>query len=97
MGPILAAVLGTAVTEGTSVLGLLVAVAYGAGFTLPFVVLTTGVGRSPRWMELANAHWRGIDAVSVAVLLTLGLILLTNSLGWLDVLPVLHLPPVGPR
>ena len=80
IGVTLGAVLSSAVTTGTTSHGLVLMVAYCLGLGLPFVVLAFALERARPLVRVINSHRRAIDLASAAVLLVMGLLLLTNKL-----------------
>ena len=84
IGLTLGAVLSSAVTTGTTAQGLVLMVAYCVGLGLPFVVLAFALESTRPLVRVINSHRRAIDLVSAAVLLAMGLLLLTNKLAVLS-------------
>ncbi len=80
IGVTLGAVLSSAVTTGTTAQGLLLIVAYCVGLGVPFIVLAFALESARPLVRIINSHRRAIDLVSAAVLLVMGLLLLTNRL-----------------
>lgn len=80
IGVTLGAVLSSAVTSGTTAQGLVLMVAYSVGLGLPFIVLAFALESARPVVRFVNSHRRAIDLVSAAVLLAMGLLLLTNKL-----------------
>ena len=80
IGVTLSAVLTSAVTAGTTAQGLGLMIAYCFGLGLPFVALAFGLERARPFVRLINSHRRAIDLASAAVLLVMGVLLLTNKL-----------------
>jgi cytochrome c-type biogenesis protein len=80
IGPVLGAVLTSGATTGTTARGLLIVAFYCVGLGLPFLVLGVGVDGGVAAVRKLNAWRRPIDLASAAVLGTMGLLLLTNSL-----------------
>jgi cytochrome c-type biogenesis protein len=80
IGVTLSAVLSSAVSAGTTAQGLLLMVAYCLGLGLPFIALAFALERARPLVRLVNSHRRAIDLASAAVLLVMGLLLLTNKL-----------------
>lgn len=80
IGVTLGAVLSSAVTSGTTSQGLFLMVAYCLGLGLPFVLLAFALERARPLVRVINSHRRAIDLASAAVLLVMGLLLLTNKL-----------------
>lgn len=84
IGVTLSAVLSSAVSAGTTGQGLVLMIAYCLGLGLPFVVLAFAFERARPFVRVVNQHRRAIDLASAAVLLVMGLLLLTNKLTLLS-------------
>jgi cytochrome c-type biogenesis protein len=84
IGVTLGAVLSSAVTTGTTAQGLVLMVAYCVGLGLPFIVLAFALESTRPLVGFINSHRRAIDLISAAVLLAMGLLLLTNKLAVLS-------------
>jgi len=84
IGITLSAVLTSAVTAGTTAQGLGLMLAYCAGLAVPFLVLALLLERTRPLIRVLNSHRRAIDLVSAAVLVAMGLLLLTNRLAILS-------------
>jgi cytochrome c-type biogenesis protein len=84
IGVTLGAVLSSAVTTGTTAQGLVLMVAYCVGLGLPFIVLAFALESTRPLVRVINSHRRAIDLISAAVLLAMGLLLLTNKLAVLS-------------
>jgi cytochrome c-type biogenesis protein len=80
IGVTLSAVLTSAVSAGTTAQGLVLMVAYCLGLGLPFIALAFALEQARPLVRLVNRHRRAIDLASAAVLLAMGLLLLTNNL-----------------
>ncbi len=80
IGVTLSAVLSSAVSAGTTAQGLALMVAYCLGLGLPFIVLAFALESARPMVRFVNSHRRAIDLASAAVLLVMGLLLLTNKL-----------------
>jgi cytochrome c-type biogenesis protein len=80
IGVTLSAVLSSAVSAGTTAQGLVLMIAYCLGLGLPFLALAFAFERARPLVRLVNSHRRAIDLASAAVLLVMGLLLLTNKL-----------------
>ncbi len=80
IGVTLSAVLSSAVSAGTTAQGLVLMIAYCLGLGLPFLALAFALERARPLVRLVNSHRRAIDLASAAVLLVMGLLLLTNKL-----------------
>jgi len=84
IGVTLSAVLSSAVTVGTTPQGLSLMIAYCLGLGLPFLALAFGLENARPLVAYVNAHRRAIDLASAAVLVVMGVLLLTNRLTWLS-------------
>lgn len=84
IGVTLGAVLSSAVTVGTTPQGLSLMIAYCLGLGVPFLALAFGLENARPLVAYVNAHRRAIDIASAAVLVVMGLLLLTNKLSWLS-------------
>jgi cytochrome c-type biogenesis protein len=84
IGVTLGAVLSSAVTVGTTPQGLSLMLAYCLGLGLPFIALAFALGSTRPLLRFVNDHRRAIDLGSAAVLLVMGVLLLTNRLTWLS-------------
>jgi cytochrome c-type biogenesis protein len=84
IGATLGAVLSSALVVGTTARGLALMLAYCLGLGLPFVGIALGVGQATPLVRALNRHRRAIDLVSAAILLVMGLLLLTNRLTLLS-------------
>jgi cytochrome c-type biogenesis protein len=87
LGPTLAAVYSLALAEGTAARGAVLGLAYCLGLGVPFVLVALGA----RWAVGATAflrrHARAVTRIGGAVLVVVGLLLLTGAwtelMGWL--------------
>jgi cytochrome c-type biogenesis protein len=84
IGVTLGAVLSSAVTVGTTPQGLSLMIAYCLGLGVPFLALAFGLEYTRPLVMYVNAHRRAIDLASAAVLVVMGVLLLTNRLAWLS-------------
>ena len=81
IGITLGAVLSSAVTIGTTGQGLVLMVAYCLGLGLPFLAVALLLERAGPVLRYVNEHRRVIDYASAAVLVVMGVLLLTNRLA----------------
>jgi cytochrome c-type biogenesis protein len=84
IGITLSAVLSSAVTAGTTAQGLALMIAYCLGLGLPFIALAFALESARPLIRVVNSHRRAIDLASAAVLLVMGVLLLTNKLTLLS-------------
>jgi cytochrome c-type biogenesis protein len=84
IGLTLGAVLSSAVSVGTTPQGLSLMLAYCLGLGLPFIALAFALGSTRPLIAFVSEHRRAIDIASAAVLVVMGLLLLTDRLTWLS-------------
>ena len=80
IGITLSAVLSSAVTAGTTAQGLSLMIAYCLGLGVPFIALAFALESARPLVRFVNTHRRAIDLASAAVLVVMGVLLLTNRL-----------------
>jgi cytochrome c-type biogenesis protein len=100
IGITLGAVISSGISRGTTAQGLLLMVAYCLGLGLPFLLLGLAVDRSAGLVRALAGRRRLIDLASGAVLVAMGVLLMTNNLLALTnflsrVLPSQLLDPFG--
>ena len=83
IGVTLGAVLSSAVTVGTTPQGLSLMLAYCLGLGVPFLILAFALENARPLVRFVNEHRRAIDLASAAVLVVMGVLLLTNNLALL--------------
>jgi len=81
IGPTLAAILTLSLTGGSAGRGALLAVAFCVGLGLPFVLIGLGLDRSQRALGWLRRHRLAVQRTGGAVLVVLGLALLTGAWG----------------
>jgi len=79
LGPTLAAVYSLAVSEATATRGALLGVAYCLGLGVPFVVVALGARWAMGATSFLRRHARTVTRVGGAVLVLVGLLLLTGA------------------
>jgi cytochrome c-type biogenesis protein len=89
IGPTLSAVLGLAGTSGTAARGALLALAYGIGLGIPFLIVAFAFQRGMQWFAWARRHARLITALGGGLLVVVGILEITGTWGaamsWLQV------------
>jgi cytochrome c-type biogenesis protein len=83
VGPILTGILLVASQMDTVGQGILLLTAYSLGLGIPFLLLGLAFGPLSRWLRRANRYLGLISAVSGALLVLMGVLIFTNSLGFL--------------
>jgi cytochrome c-type biogenesis protein len=81
IGPTLAAVMALSLEGGSPARGALLSTAYALGLGLPFVLLAFGLQRSTRMLDVVRRHRRTISRVGGALLVVIGLALVTGLWG----------------
>jgi cytochrome c-type biogenesis protein len=84
IGITLGAVLSSAATIGATPQGLSLMLAYCLGLGLPFIALAFALESARPLVRFVHAHRRAIDLASAAVLVVMGVLLLTNNLTLLS-------------
>ena len=92
IGPTLSAVLALSLTEGSQARGIILAVAYCLGLGLPFLALAFWIEHSSKVLGWLRKHRLGLMRFGGAMLIVLGILLVTGlwgSLthllqGWID-------------
>jgi cytochrome c-type biogenesis protein len=89
IGPTLSAVLGLAGTSGTAARGALLALAYGIGLGIPFLIVAFAFQRGMQFFGWARRHARLITGLGGAMLVVVGVLEVTGTWGaamsWLQV------------
>jgi cytochrome c-type biogenesis protein len=80
IGVILGAVISSGIAHGTTLQGLGLMIAYCLGLGLPFVAMSVGIDRALPLIRSLGGRRRAIDLGSGAVLVAMGLLLMTNNL-----------------
>jgi cytochrome c-type biogenesis protein len=97
VGPILGAILALAGSYGSVAQGALLLVAYSAGLGVPFVLVAVVFGRLTPLLARVQRHSLVINRVAGALLIVVGILIVTGQLGvlssWLvRVLPTFEIP-----
>ena len=80
VGPVLGAILTLALATGSLNQGVALLTAYSAGLAIPFLLAALGIGRAAEWMRRHAAAVRVVSKVTGAVMVIIGVLLLTGSL-----------------
>jgi cytochrome c-type biogenesis protein len=78
IGPTLAVILTMAFDSGSSGRAALLGVAYSLGLGIPFILITLGFGWATRSVGFVRRHIRVVNIVGGAVLIVLGLLMVTG-------------------
>jgi cytochrome c-type biogenesis protein len=92
IGPVLGAVLTSGIDQGTTGRGMLLMVAYCLGLGAPFVVVALLIDRASPVLRMLNRHQRLISLVGGALVVAMGVLVVSNNVpllyGWFSA----HLP-----
>lgn len=80
VGPVLAAILTYASTQDTVSQGIWLLMAYSLGLGVPFLIAGWGVNVFFSFFERVNKYFRAVEIASGALLVALGLLLITDNL-----------------
>ncbi len=80
IGITLGAVISSGIARGTSTQGLVLMAAYCLGLGVPFLLLSLAVDRGAGLVRVLGRHRRVIDLTSGAILVAMGVLLMTNNL-----------------
>ncbi len=81
VGPILGSILLFAGTQQTAGQGVLLLASYSAGLGVPFLLSGLGVGYFFRFYQTFRRYFRGVEIASSAMLLLVGVLLISNYLN----------------
>jgi len=81
VGPVLAAILLLAGESRSALVGTTYLIAYSLGLTLPFLLVGYFIQRSQNVIKALTPHLGWIKYVTAAIVVALGLLLLTGNLG----------------
>jgi len=86
VGPILGGILGLATATASVLHGTVLLVAYAAGLAIPFLAVAMGASWVSRRLTWVGRHHNAVSMVTGAMLVILGVLMLTNTLGRLSTL-----------
>lgn len=84
VGVVLGAILTLAINEASVGRGALLLLAYSLGLGIPFLLMALGIGQASHFLRRTQRAMRVVTIVSGLFLVVLGVLILTNSLGWLS-------------
>jgi cytochrome c-type biogenesis protein len=84
VGPTLGSILTAAATEQTVSKGGFLLAAYSAGLAVPFLVTALAFNRATTAFRWLRQHYLAVTAVSGAILIAMGILLLTNEITQLN-------------
>ncbi len=83
VGPVLAGILALAWSSQTVWQGIYLLIAYCLGLGLPFIGVSLAIGAASRPLKWLSRHAFATSAVSAALLITIGILMLTGNLGYI--------------
>jgi cytochrome c-type biogenesis protein len=86
IGPILGGILGLAAASASVASGTVLLVAYAAGLAIPFLAMALGASWVSKRLTWVGRHHHAVSMVTGAMLVILGVLMLTNMLGRLAAL-----------
>ena len=81
LGPILAGILTLASTKETVGEGVFLLAVYSMGLGLPFLITSLGINQFLAFYSRFKKHFHAVEMVSGALVVTVGLLILTNNLS----------------
>jgi cytochrome c-type biogenesis protein len=84
IGPILGGIIGIAAATATFAQGTMLLLAYAAGLAIPFIAVAMGASVVARRMSWFGRHHHAVNLVTGALLVILGVLMFTNTLGRLS-------------
>jgi cytochrome c-type biogenesis protein len=85
IGPILAGILAIASTKQTVMQGVVLLAVYSLGLGIPFLATSLGLNRFLAFYSRFKRHFRAVEIASGALVVAVGVLVLTNSLSRLAV------------
>jgi cytochrome c-type biogenesis protein len=86
IGPILGGILGLATVTASVAEGTVLLVAYAAGLAVPFLAVALGADWVAHRLTWVGRHHRAISAITGAALVTIGVLMITDTLARLATL-----------
>ena len=86
IGPILGGILGLAAASASVASGTVLLVAYAAGLAIPFLAMALGASWVSQRLTWVGRHHHAVSMITGALLVLLGVLMLTNMLGRLAAL-----------
>ena len=80
IGPILAGILAVASTRETVTQGMFLLAVYSAGLGIPFLLTSLALNKFLSFYGRFKRHFRAVEVVSGALVIVVGLLIMTNSL-----------------
>lgn len=83
VGPILGSILLLASTSSTAIQGGFLLAVFSLGLAIPFVLIAAAIGSSSAIIQKLNKFTKSISIIGGIFLVLLGILLLTNNMGYL--------------
>lgn len=87
IGPILGGIIGLASATASVVQGTVLLIAYAAGLAVPFLAVALGASWVARRMAWVGRHHRAVSLATGAMLVGIGVLMVTNLLSRLAAIP----------
>ena len=84
VGPVLGGILALAWSSQTVWQGIYLLLAYCLGLGLPFIGVSLALGAASRYLSWLSRHAFATSAVSAALLISVGILMLTGNLGYIS-------------
>ncbi len=84
IGPILGGILALAWSSQTVWQGIYLLIVYCLGLGLPFIAVSLAIGSASRFLRWLNRHAFATSAVSAALLIGMGILMLTDTLKYIS-------------
>ena len=84
IGPVLGGILTLAWSSQTVWQGIYLLLAYCLGLGLPFIGVSLALGAASRYLSWLSRHAFATSAVSAALLISVGILMLTGNLGYIS-------------
>ncbi|MEK6775925.1 MAG: cytochrome c biogenesis protein CcdA [bacterium] len=85
IGPILAGILAMAGTQESIKTGILLLLVYAMGLGIPFILAGVATGWSLSLINRFRKHFKAVEVVSGMLLITIGVMIFMNRLGYLSI------------
>jgi cytochrome c-type biogenesis protein len=79
IGPILAAILTLAASQGTISSGVILLAIYSAGLAVPFLLTSLGVNHFLRFYQRFRSHLHQVEVLGGVIMIVLGAMIMTNQ------------------
>jgi cytochrome c-type biogenesis protein len=80
IGPVLGSIIGLAIIGGSVEKGAVLLLVYSAGLGLPFLITALALDTISSWLKRLRPVLRAVPVVSGVLVITVGVLMLTNSL-----------------